>query len=76
VIDMARMLGLRTVAEGVESAEVLAALDEMGCDSAQGFLIGRPMPAGRFLDWLARDGATARPLLPAPFFIPHRRVAA
>jgi len=55
---------------------VLDALGEMGCDIAQGFLIGRPMPAGRFLDWLARDGATARPLLPAPFFIPHRRVAA
>ena len=76
VIEMARRLGLRTVAEGVEDEDVLYALGEMGCDIAQGFLIGRPMPAGRFLDWLARDGATARPLLPAPFFIPHRRVAA
>jgi EAL domain-containing protein (putative c-di-GMP-specific phosphodiesterase class I) len=76
VIDLARMLGLRTVAEGVESAEVLAALDEMGCDSAQGFLVGRPMPSARFLDWLAQGGAAVRPVLPAPFLAEHRSVAA
>jgi EAL domain-containing protein (putative c-di-GMP-specific phosphodiesterase class I) len=76
VIGMARTLGLRTVAEGVEDAEVLDALEDMGCDIAQGFLIGRPMPPGRFLDWLDRGVAMARPGLPVPFFVPPRRVAA
>ena len=76
VIDMARRLGLRSVAEGVEDAEVLDALDDMGCDIAQGFLIGRPMPPGRFLDWLDRGGVVARPSLPALFFVPPGRIAA
>lgn len=53
VIGLARTLGLRTVAEGVESEDVLAALAEMGCDVAQGFLIGHPMPPAQFLAWLA-----------------------
>lgn len=61
VIGLARTLGLRTVAEGVESEGVLAALGEMGCDIGQGFLIGRPMPLHGFLAWLARrDDATLR----------------
>lgn len=57
VIGLARTLGLRTVAEGVESEEVLTALGEMGCDVAQGFLIGRPMPPAHFLAWLAQGSA-------------------
>lgn len=76
VIGMARTLGLRSVAEGVESEDVLAALGDMGCDEAQGFLIGRPMPPARFLAWLDRGGAAARPVLPAPILIEPRRVAA
>jgi EAL domain-containing protein (putative c-di-GMP-specific phosphodiesterase class I) len=46
-IDMARTLGLRTVAEGVEDAPGLATLRELGCDLAQGFHLGRPMPAAQ-----------------------------
>jgi EAL domain-containing protein (putative c-di-GMP-specific phosphodiesterase class I) len=55
VIGLARTLGLRTVAEGVESEDVLTALGEMGCDVAQGFLIGRPMPPSHFLTWLTQS---------------------
>ena len=76
VIGMARTLGLRSVAEGVEDEDVLDLLGEMGCDIAQGFVIGRPMPAGRFLDWLDRGGVMARHVLPAPFFVSPRRLAA
>jgi hypothetical protein len=48
----------------------------MGCDFAQGFRLGRPMPPGRFLDWLDRGGQEARPVPPVQFIIPPRRVAA
>jgi EAL domain-containing protein (putative c-di-GMP-specific phosphodiesterase class I)/ActR/RegA family two-component response regulator len=76
VIGMARRLGLRSVAEGVEDQDVMDALDEMGCDIAQGFAIGRPMPAGQFLDWLDRGAVVTQPSLPAAFFISPRRLAA
>ncbi len=44
-IDLAHDLGLRVVAEGVESAECNARLAELGCDLVQGFYFGRAMPA-------------------------------
>ncbi|MBL8289439.1 MAG: EAL domain-containing protein [Rubrivivax sp.] len=53
VIVMARSLAMTTVAEGVETAAQLQALGEMGCDEVQGYLIGRPLPAGDFAPWLA-----------------------
>jgi len=51
-IDLAHQLGIKVVAEGVESETVRAELYALGCDLAQGFLFGRPMPAGAFADWL------------------------
>jgi EAL domain-containing protein (putative c-di-GMP-specific phosphodiesterase class I) len=45
VVDLSRALGLTTVAEGVEDAEQLALLDELGCHSVQGYLFAKPMPA-------------------------------
>ena len=44
-IDLARSLGVRVMAEGVEDAGTLDALRELGCDGAQGYFLGRPMPA-------------------------------
>jgi diguanylate cyclase (GGDEF)-like protein/PAS domain S-box-containing protein len=44
IITLAKLLSLRTIAEGVEDAEQQERLKELGCDSAQGFLFGRPMP--------------------------------
>jgi len=46
IIALARELGLRVVAEGVENDRQLAFLRRHHCDQAQGFLIGRAMPAG------------------------------
>lgn len=43
VVDLARNLDLRVVAEGVEHLEVADRLRGFGCDEAQGFLFGRPM---------------------------------
>ncbi len=43
MIDMAHALGMRTVAEGVETPEQLERLVELGCDIAQGYHFGRPM---------------------------------
>ncbi len=44
-IDLARNLGLQVVAEGVETLEIMDALAELRCDTAQGFYISRPVPA-------------------------------
>jgi len=51
-IDLAHQLGVKVVAEGVDSEAVRSELQSLGCDLAQGFLFGRPMPADAFTDWL------------------------
>ena len=51
-IDLARSLGLRVVAEGVETPEVRARLTALGCDQAQGFSFSRALPAADFTAWL------------------------
>ncbi len=53
-IVLAQRLGLYTVAEGVENEHQLEALKHFGCDSAQGFLIARPMPILELMRWIER----------------------
>ena len=45
IVDISRLLGLQTVAEGVETAEQCAVLRELGVELQQGWLHGRPAPA-------------------------------
>ncbi|MDX2028842.1 MAG: EAL domain-containing response regulator [Alphaproteobacteria bacterium] len=52
VIDLAHNLGLKVIAEGVEDEAIWNLLQARGCDYAQGFYMGRPMPADKFDDWL------------------------
>ncbi|MBB2775427.1 UNVERIFIED_ORG: EAL domain-containing protein (putative c-di-GMP-specific phosphodiesterase class I) [Comamonas terrigena] len=51
-IRMAKGMGLTSVAEGVENAEVLHTLKSLGCSLAQGYFITRPLPALQFDAWL------------------------
>jgi EAL domain-containing protein (putative c-di-GMP-specific phosphodiesterase class I) len=53
VVALARACGVRTQAEGVETAEQMALATELGCTFAQGFHLGRPMPAEDLTGWLA-----------------------
>jgi len=52
IIVMAHTLGLRVVAEGVETDEQLNLLQDMGCDDMQGFLLCRPLPAEHVHEFL------------------------
>jgi EAL domain-containing protein (putative c-di-GMP-specific phosphodiesterase class I) len=53
IVDLAHSLGLRVVAEGVETVETWYALQDLGCDLAQGYLISRPMPGDDITRWLS-----------------------
>jgi diguanylate cyclase (GGDEF)-like protein len=50
-IDLAHNLGLTVVAEGVENVKVWDLLRQLDCDEAQGYHMGRPMPADEFHTW-------------------------
>jgi diguanylate cyclase (GGDEF)-like protein len=71
-IDLAHNLGLRVVAEGVESHEAWRRLEDLGCDLAQGFHVSRPIPAEAMTRLLAerRAAAEAEPE-PYPFRVVH-----
>jgi diguanylate cyclase (GGDEF)-like protein len=56
VVALARAFGMRTVAEGVETAAQLAVTTELGCTFAQGYHLARPMPAEELTPWLIARG--------------------
>ncbi len=56
-IDLAHNLGLSVVAEGVENQLIWEKLRELSCDEAQGYFMGKPMPADQFREWSARWSA-------------------
>ncbi|OHB95423.1 MAG: hypothetical protein A3I59_04865 [Planctomycetes bacterium RIFCSPLOWO2_02_FULL_50_16] len=55
IVSMAKGLGLKVVAEGVETVAQLEFLRSLGCDEAQGYLFSKPMPAEEFKKMLERD---------------------
>ena len=54
VLDIARLLNVPMVAEGVETMEQMNVLKQMGCDVVQGYCFARPMPVGEFEPYLVR----------------------
>lgn len=60
IIDLAHNLGLRVVAEGVETAEVAGLLSELGCDAAQGYYFAHPMAPEHLPAWLDAEASTPR----------------
>jgi PAS domain S-box-containing protein/diguanylate cyclase (GGDEF)-like protein len=52
-ISLAHSLGMKVIAEGVETADQAKAVIELGCDEIQGFFFSKPLPAGEFLRWNA-----------------------
>jgi len=61
IITLCRAMGFRVVAEGVETTEQVARLEELGCHSAQGFLYSKPisMPAMEALIFNGREARAA-----------------
>ena len=55
-IELGHSLGLRVVAEGVETKDAYDALVAMGCDAAQGYYLSRPLPAADLEQWLDASG--------------------
>ena len=63
-IELAHALGLRIVTEGVETQDALDLVTALGCDAAQGYLIGHPVPAAELYGAVGR--LAARPSLRVP----------
>jgi diguanylate cyclase (GGDEF)-like protein len=61
VLELAHAHGLEVIAEGVERPSQLEWLESIGCDYAQGFLLGMPMPADEVEDYLRAFATLGRP---------------
>jgi EAL domain-containing protein (putative c-di-GMP-specific phosphodiesterase class I) len=59
ILRLSHDLELEVVAEGVETADVLADLQALGCDRVQGYLFSRPLPPQELTEWLADEAACA-----------------
>ena len=58
-IDLGRNLGLDVVAEGVETEAIWNQLRTLGCGSAQGYFLSRPVPPEALRDWLRERSSVA-----------------
>jgi diguanylate cyclase (GGDEF)-like protein len=62
IVDLGHNLGLRVVAEGVETQDIWDLLRASGCDAAQGYLLARPMAVEQLAGWLAGTPHVAAPV--------------
>ncbi|HEX6179559.1 MAG TPA: EAL domain-containing protein, partial [Thermoanaerobaculia bacterium] len=53
-IELGHNMGLKVIAEGVENAEALRILKDLGCDMAQGYFVSPPLPLQEFREWFQR----------------------
>ncbi len=71
-VEVARLLGLKTVAEGVETRPEWELLERLGCDMIQGFFVAEPMDARELLRWMvarrAGPGGASPPAAPRTLF--------
>jgi diguanylate cyclase (GGDEF)-like protein len=58
-IDLGHNMGLKVIAEGVENAEAMKILKELGCDMAQGYFVSPPLPIGEFRAWFEKQRSAA-----------------
>jgi EAL domain-containing protein (putative c-di-GMP-specific phosphodiesterase class I) len=61
IISVGQALSLHVVAEGIEVPSQMATLEEMGCEMAQGFLMGRPSPAEAIAELLVAPAGVSTP---------------
>ncbi|MCB1920022.1 MAG: EAL domain-containing protein [Candidatus Competibacteraceae bacterium] len=62
IVALGHSLGLKVIAEGVETEQQRRILLEQGCDLAQGYLFSQPLPAEDFVTWLTRQSSIAASL--------------
>jgi EAL domain-containing protein (putative c-di-GMP-specific phosphodiesterase class I) len=72
-IDMGHGLGLKVVAEGIETEAAALRLRDMGCDIAQGYLYAKPMPLEALELWL--EGRVRVPVIAVPVDFPVEDLA-
>jgi diguanylate cyclase (GGDEF)-like protein len=72
-IDMGHSLGLKVVAEGIETEESASRLRNFGCDIAQGYFYAKPMPLAAFETWL--EGRERVPVIAVPVNFPAEDLA-
>ena len=53
-MQLAKMLNLKTVAEGVETKEQMERISKLGCDYIQGYFYSKPLPEDEFVKYLIR----------------------
>ena len=76
IVDLGRNLGLRVVAEGVETDSAWALLRDRGCHRAQGYFLSPPLPADAFVAWIREYEETREELAAQkPSHVARRRAS-
>jgi len=66
MVGLGHSLQMRVTIEGVENADQVAFVRDIGCDEAQGYYFGRPMPANDLPARMLMDVQQAPPMKPSP----------